>query len=622
MGIKFTGGFWKGFIDKVINQVIPYQWEAINDRIPSAEPSYSMHNFLVAAGKKEGTHGGFVYQDNDISKWIEAVAGSLAIKPNAELEALADDAIDTIVAAQSADGYLNSCFILTGLEKRFTNLMENHELYCLGHFLEAAVAYYRTTGKNKLLNALIKYVDLVDATFGTEEGKLPGYPGHQEIEIALIKLYEITRDPKHLNLAKYFIDERGRQPLYFKQEHEKHGNHYNWGSSVFGYGYYQAHKPVREQEEPIGHVVRGLYMYSAMADVAAQADDSELMDVTKHLWQVVTQRQMYITGGVGTSWYGESFTSDYDLPNDTVYAETCASIALVFLAQRLFKYDGFKAEYIDVLERALYNGVLSGMSADGTSFFYVNPLEVSPAAVQKDQLKAHVKTERQKWFGCACCPPNIARLLTSLDQYAYTTDGNTVYMNLFAEGSYETDHLCFDVTTKYPWDGVITVDVKKASPGSVLAIRIPGWCNKHRLDKKYSIVNGYAIIADVSAGEKITFELEMDAQIIQANPNVRENIGKVAVQRGPLVYCLEEVDNGKDLHLLCLPQNAEFELLPEEELGATFLATNGKRISTNSNALYAPATENAYEETPLKFTPYYLWANRNPGEMLTWVRSL
>ena len=619
MGVNFTGQFWKGFIDKVVNQVIPYQWEAINDRIPGAEPSYSMHNFLVAAGKKEGKHGGFVYQDNDISKWIEAVAYSLSIKPDAELEALADDAIDTIVAAQQPDGYLNSYFILTGLEKRFTNLMENHELYCLGHFLEAAVAYYCTTGKKKLLNALVKYVDLVDATFGAEEGKLRGYPGHQEIEIALIKLYEVIKDEKHLKLAKYFIDERGRQPLYFKEEHEKYGNHYNWENSTFGYGYYQAHKPVRQQEEPIGHAVRALYMYSAMADVAAKTSDSGLMDVCLRLWHSVTRRQMYITGGVGTSWYGESFSLDYHLPNDTAYAETCASIALMFFAVRMFKYNSYKAEYMDVLERALYNGVLSGMSIDGTSFFYVNPLEVLPEAVEKDPLKAHVKVTRQKWFGCACCPPNIARVLTSLDKYAYTADGNRVYVNLFAESAVKTPTLAFNIATHYPWGGTVTVDVQTAQPEAELAIRIPGWCANFALSREHTQVNGYVLIQDITPGEKIVLELEMPVKIMQANPNVRENIGKVAICRGPLVYCLEEADNGKNLHLVHIQNNAAFELLQDEKLDAVCITTQGKRVCNVADELYVPATDTVYEDVTLTFVPYYLWANRTPGEMVTWV---
>jgi len=367
------GNFWKKMQELVRTHIIPYQWEALNDRIPDAEPSYCMRNFRIAAGKEEGEFGGCVFQDSDFAKWIEAVAYSLSWHSDPELEKIADEAIDEVVAAQQPDGYLDTYYIINGLDKRFTNLMTDHELYCLGHLLEGAIAYYETTGKDKLLNALIKYVDLIDSVMGPEEGKIRGYPGHQEIELALVKLYHITKDEKHLKLAKYFIDERGQSPLFFDEERKKHDNFFYWKDSLFQYNYYQAGEPVRDQQYAVGHSVRALYMYAGMADVARETNDDSLMDACVRLWNDTTHKQMYVTGGVGSSYYGEAFTFDYDMPNDTVYAETCASIALAFFAQRMFNIDP-KSEYTDILELCLYNGIISGMSNDGEVFVYVNPL--------------------------------------------------------------------------------------------------------------------------------------------------------------------------------------------------------------------------------------------------------
>lgn len=285
------------------------------------------------------------------------------------------------------------------LDKRWTNLRDNHELYCLGHLIEGAVAYYEATGKDKLLNAVVRYVDYVDTIFGPEDNKMQGYPGHEVIEMALIKLYKIKKDEKYLKLAKYFIDERGKAPLYFEEEGKKYSNKFWWEDSYFKYQYYQAGKPVREQDTAEGHAVRAVYLYSGMADVSRETNDDGLLGACKVLWDNMTKKQMYITGGIGSSQYGEAFTYNYDLPNDTIYAETCASIGLVFFARRMLEIEP-KAQYADVMEKALYNGIISGMSLDGTKFFYVNPLEVVPEASEKDHLRAYVKVERQKWFGC------------------------------------------------------------------------------------------------------------------------------------------------------------------------------------------------------------------------------
>ena len=632
--VKITGQFWKKFQDLVRTQVIPYQWEALNDRVPGAEPSYCMRNFRIAAGKEEGEHGGWYFQDSDFAKWIEAVGYSLMWHPDLELEKIADGAIDEVVAAQQPDGYLDTYYIINGIEKRFTNLMANHELYCLGHLLEGAIAYYQATGKDKLLKALIKYVDLVDSLIGPEAGKIRGYDGHQEVELALVKLYHITKDEKHLKLAKYFIDERGRQPLFFDEERKKHGNSCYWDDSLIKYDYYQAAEPVRDQQYAVGHSVRALYMYAGMADVARETNDDSLMEACLRLWKDTTQRQMYVTGGVGSSRYGEAFTFDYDLPNDTVYSETCACISLAFFAQRMFNIEP-KREYTDIAELCLFNGIISGMAADGKSFFYVNPLEVLPEATKKDQLKKHVLTERPKWFGCSCCPPNLARLISSFGAYAYSKSGDTFFLNLFAESSVQTElksgKFGIDVKTSYPWDESVKIGVTEAAKDAVLAVRIPGWCKEYSIktdgvDTACNLKDGYAYFNEVKPGSNIEIVLKMPVTIIGANPKVRENIGKVTVKRGPVVYCIEGADNGDDLHRVFLPACAKFEAEYDEAFlgGAVLIKSDGRKIkqdSWNSDDLYSEADAYEFEDISLKWIPYYLWANRGENEMTVWVKK-
>lgn len=633
--IQITDNFWKGYMELVRTHVIPYQWEALNDRIQGASPSCCIQNFRRAAGLEEGGFEGMVFQDSDVYKWLEAVAYSLTWHPDEELEKTADEVIDLIAGAQQPDGYLDTYYILNGLEKRFTNLMDNHEMYCLGHMVEAAVAYYCATGKRKFLDVASGCVNCAYENLGREEGKKRGYPGHEVAEMALVALYGITGDEKHLKLAKYFIDERGQKPLYFEQERKEHGSEFYWKDSYFQYQYYQAGLPVREQKKAEGHAVRAVYLYAGMAEVASAAEDRELFEACERLWNNIVEKQMYITGAIGATAYGESFTFDYDLPNDTVYAETCAAIGLIFFARRMFEITK-DSRYTDVMERALYNGVISGMSLDGTKFFYVNPLEVVPEASEKDHNKAHVKVERQKWFGCACCPPNVARLLSSIGGYAYETSEDAIYMNLFVEGDMETvldgRENQFHVKTNYPWDGTVTVQVENAEDSTfTFALRIPGWCRKWSLkvngqDNAFVMEKGYACIKRTfQNGDQICLKLEMPVTLVSANPRVRENIGKVAVMRGPVVYCLEEADNQDQLQQIYLKEQSEFDVKYEKNLlkGVVTLTTQGKRVSEKNwdvRTLYQPYTGKIYEEQTLKFIPYYAWSNREPGEMLVWVR--
>ena len=633
--IQITDDFWKGYMELVRTHVIPYQWEALNDRIEGAEPSRCIQNFRRAAGLEEGGFEGMVFQDSDVYKWLEAVAYSLTWHPDEALEKTADEAIDLIAKAQQPDGYLDTYYILNGLDQRFTNLTDNHEMYCMGHMVEAAVAYYHATGKRKLLDVAAAFVNCAYENLGREPGKKRGYPGHEVAEMALVALYGITKDKRHLELAKYFIDERGQQPLYFAQEKKESGAEFFWKDSYFKYQYYQAGLPVREQDKAEGHAVRAVYLYSGMAEVASATEDQELFEACERLWNNIVEKQMYVTGAIGATAYGESFTFDYDLPNDTVYAETCAAIGLIFFARRMFEITK-DSRYTDVMERALYNGVISGMSLDGTKFFYVNPLEVVPEASQKDFNKMHVKVERQKWFGCACCPPNVARLLASIGGYAYEVSEDSIYMNLFLGGDMEAvldgKENRFHVETHYPWDGEVTVQVENAQDSEfLLALRIPGWCRNWSLQvngqaQEAAVEKGYACLKRTfQNGDQIRLQLSMPVTLVEANPRVREDIGKVAVMRGPVVYCLEEADNGDQLQQLYLQEQPEFQVQYEKELlkGVVTLTAKGKRVSEkqwDARTLYQPYTGKSYEEQTLKFIPYYAWTNREPGEMLVWVR--
>jgi Uncharacterized protein conserved in bacteria len=436
--VRIEDSFWSEYIRLVRDVVVPYQWEALNDRVPEAEPSYAIRNLKIAAGDESGEFGGMVFQDSDVSKWLEAVGYLLASGPDPDLEEVADGVVDLIGRAQQPDGYINTYFTLKEPDNRWTNLAECHELYCAGHLIEAAVAYYSATGKSKILDIACRFADYIDTVFGREPGKLQGYDGHQEIELALVRLYQVTGRPKYLELSQYFLDQRGTKPHFYASEFEKRGGkvHFPQLDMAHDLSYSQAHLPVREQETAEGHAVRAVYMATAMADVAAKSGDVSLLDACKRLWRNIVSRRMYITGGIGSMEHGESFTFDYDLPNDTVYAETCASIGLIFFAQRMLQIEPV-SEYADVLERALYNTVVSGMSRDGTRFFYVNPLEVHPEACGKNHIYDHVKPVRQGWFSCACCPPNIARLLASLGGYIYSSKDRTLYTHLYIGGQAE-----------------------------------------------------------------------------------------------------------------------------------------------------------------------------------------
>ena len=623
--VQVADGFFSRYADLVREEVIPYQWEALNDRIPGAEKSGCLRNFRIAAGQEAGEFTGMVFQDSDIGKWLEAVAYSLTTHPDAALERTADEVIELLEAAQREDGYLDTYFIVKDPKNRWKCLRDCHELYCAGHLLEGAVAYWQATGKDRFLNVMRRYVDYIATVFGRGEGQMRGYPGHEEIELALCKLYDVTGEKKYLDLAAYFIDERGRDPKYFVEELKTRGDAFHWeGNDAQGMEYFQAHAPVREQTEAVGHAVRAVYLYSGMADVAMRTGDEGLLEACRRLYRNIANKRLYVTGAIGSTYIGEAFTFDYDLPNDTAYAETCASVGLIFFMKRMLEADG-AAEYGDMMERALYNTVLAGMAMDGKSFFYVNPLEVFPEADEKDPSKRHVKTVRQKWFACACCPPNVARLLADLGSYIYRRKGSAVTADLFIgsrlalPGGAELIQ-----TSEVPFGGKVTFTLRGAAQGFSLRVRCPEWAEGVTCTAPCRKENGYiAIQKDWQDGDSVTLVFGMEPRRIYANPLVRQDAGKVCLMRGPLVYCLEEADNGANLHLLRLPEGEPVEAVRGEGalFGMTLLRAKGRRFVPRGSRLYAPDRQGREEEARLTFVPYFAWGNRDKGEMAVYVRE-
>jgi DUF1680 family protein len=633
--VNIEESFWSRYVELIRDTVIPYQWEVLNDRIPGVTPSHSIKNYRIASGLEQGEFQGMVFQDTDLAKWIEAVAYSIETKPDPELEKTVDGVIDIIEKVQQPDGYLNTYYTLKEPGKRWTNFRECHELYCAGHMIEAAVAYYEATGKRKLLDIMCRFTDYIDSVIGPEPGKMKAYPGHQEIELALVKLYKVTGNEKYLKLSKYFIDERGKEPYYFDIEAKKRGNVLHYPEfAKFDRKYAQTHLPVRQQTTAEGHAVRAVYMYSAMADIAAETGDTELLEACRRIWNNIVTKRMYITGSIGSTEFGESFTCDYDLPNDTNYSETCASIGLMLFAYRMLQIEA-KSCYADIMEKALYNTVLDGISLEGNSFFYVNPLEVWPEACEKNPSKHHVKTYRQKWFGVACCPPNIARLLASIGQYIYSMHKDEIYTHLYISSETEINisesKVKIKQETRYPWDEkvMISVSLDEEKEFSLL-LRIPGWCdnakiciNREEINVCNTKVNGYAKLKRIwKNGDVIELVLPMMIQRIKAHPNVRTNIGKVALQRGPVVYCLEEIDNGPSLHEIVLPHKSELKSEFDDNLlgGITVITAEAQRYNSPwEDELYKANVESQYRPVTVKFIPYYAWANRTSGEMMVWI---
>ena len=569
--------------------------------------------------RKNNTSTSVMYWDSDIAKWIETASYTLATHPDPALDALIDEVVARIAKAQEPDGYFNSFFQRREPAKKWSNLRDWHELYCIGHMIEAAVAHNQATGKTNLLDIVRRQVDLVAKLFGPNEGQKRGYCGHEEIELALVKLYRLTGERRYLDLASYFIDERGRQPHYFDSEARARGADPAdyWYTT---YHYNQSHLPVREQDRVVGHAVRAMYLYCAMADLAAEKEDTALLEACRRLWRDLNGKRLYVTGGLGPSEHNEGFTTDYDLPNETAYAETCASVGLVFWAHRMALLEG-DGRYADVLEQALYNNSLSGLSLDGERFFYDNP------------LASRGGHHRWTWHRCPCCPPNIARLIASLGSYVYSTAPGELTAHLYVQSD---AHLQVDgakvairQTSNYPWEGAIAFAIDPETAAEfTLRLRIPGWCrsaelsvNGQRIDVAAVAERGYAAIRRRwQRGDKVTLGLAMPVERIYAHPDVQADQGRVALKRGPMVYCVEAVDTAAPPHLLKLPRESAIVANLEPDLlgGVATLSGTALAIRPADESLYRTQPWPA-EGVPFKAVPYPVWDHREPGEMVVWL---
>ncbi|MBO5307930.1 MAG: glycoside hydrolase family 127 protein [Lentisphaeria bacterium] len=554
------------------------------------------------------------FWDSDVAKVLEGIANSLSLHPDKELEAEYDKIIDLIASAQQPDGYLNVYFTVVEPEQRWKKISETHELYCAGHLLEAAVAGYTLLGKRKFLDVMCRYIDYIDTVFGAEEGKLRGYPGHQELELALIRLYEVTGNKKYADLSKFFIDERGKEPHFYRdiQKHEP----------VYGLIEVQSHKPVREETKAVGHSVRAVYMYSAMADQARIYNDEELFNVCEKIYRNITGKRMYITGGIGSTFHGEAFTTDYDLSNGTsMYAESCAAIGLVRFAGRMFNITG-DGKYVDTVERAIFNGILSGISLDGKKYFYTNYLEMDENYFPYNMGAS----ERQPWFWCSCCPTNFCRFLPEMLQYCWSESDDEVTLNIPAATTFKSRFGEIGVQSLYPYDGAVSVTVN-ADGKFKLSCRIPNWCKGATFllngeKQEIGAQNGFVTFdREWKKGDKIEYMLPMPVEVMRSNSKVTGNNGRIALMRGPLVYACETVDNPQGVANMIIPAEQEFKLAEAAGLPAGTVAITGE-------ALYESKSEELYSSEPPtltngKFTaiPYALWQNRGKANMAVWIRE-
>lgn len=590
--VEITGGYWKS--KEEINRKITMDavWTRFSEtgRIKAIAFNYEKdEDFTVHH-----------FWDSDVAKWMEAAAYFIGKGYNEFTERM-EYLVDGIVNNQMADGYFNSFYQYPGkIGGRFAD-RNMHELYCAGHLMEAACAYYEATGKDRFLRAMERYADLIERVFIKEESAAFSTPGHEEIELALVKMYKTTGNEKYLDMAKFFIDKRGT-------DKKDYGD--RWG--IVGVGLYsQSHIPVREQKTAEGHAVRATYLYSAMADVAKICGDKALKEACEKIFSDIVTKKMYITGSVGSGRLGEAFTVDYDLPNETAYAETCAAIGLAFFANRMTELEK-DAFYADVAERALYNGMMSGLGIEGDDFFYTNPLEICLLHHGKDVSVKESEwlpiTQRKKIFDCSCCPPNLNRVLASFGGMIYGYEGKTVYVNQFAESEGDENGLWIKQKTNYPNDGKVIIE----SNAERLCVRIPSWCTKFTSDVPFKEEKGYAVF-DGGCAE---INMEMKPVIIEADPHIRDNYGKAALTFGPIVYCLEGVDN-KDIFTARLLRDSEFSLEYDEKFMLKRIKAKGER-KIGTEKLYF-AMNNEKEEVTLDFIPYSCFANRGECDMRVWI---
>ena len=622
--VRISDDFWSPRQALVTDVTVPYMEKILRDEVPEARKSHAVSNFRMAAGEESGAFYGMVFQDSDTAKWLEAAAYSLLLKPDRELAERVDELVALIGRCQQEDGYLNTYFTVREPGKRWTNLLECHELYCAGHMLEAGAALHEAAGKDELLRICIRLADHICDRFEKEEG----IPGHQEIEIGLLRLFRATGRTRYRDMALRFLDMRGQDPEWFVRHTPPHpGIHYGgYDIDPADTAYNQSDVPVREQTTARGHAVRQLYLLTAMADAAAETGDRALLDACRRLFDNITQRQMYVTGAVGSSAHHEAFTVDYDLPPDRCYGETCASVAMVFFARSLLRNrpDG---QYADLMELELFNAALAGMQLDGKRFFYVNPLEVDPRVSGRVPGYEHVLPRRPPWHDCACCPPNLARLITSLGGYLWSEDEGAVYSHLFVGSEASTRFGRIRVETGYPWRG--NVDYTVVDGGDfTLAVHIPGHVTDYTLTvnrrtEDYPVRDGYVYIRRAwQAGDTVALAFEMPVRRLRADIRVRSCAGKTALARGPLIYCFEEADQEEPLFSVFISPEGKIDPAPSlpglpEEIVC---------LSMEGYADVSPGTQ--YGPGPLgrkpcrlKAVPYFAWANRAPGGMAVWIRE-
>ncbi len=593
---QITGGLWKIKQDMVRDVTA----QAVYDRFRET------HRFDALKCKwKEGEpNKPHIFWDSDVAKWIEGVSYLLESEDFPSLRAVIEEAIDDILENCDENGYFNSHFLVTRRDERFCH-RNDHELYCAGHLIEAAVAYARATGERRFLEAMCRYADYIERVFKKEKSAKFATPGHPELELALIKLWEETGEERYLSLASHFIDEHG----------EKRYGEQNCFESFATDRHNQDEMPIRERTTVEGHAVRAMYLFSAAADLARILNDRELHLACERIFDNTVNQRMYITGGIGTEAFGEAFTIDYDLPNRTAYSETCAAIGLVYFASRMQRIRA-DVRYADCIERVLYNGFLSGISMDGRAFFYVNPLEIDPYFNDVDtstkQKKKYPITQRREVFSCSCCPPNIVRFIPSVADHLYTYNDETLYVHQYMQSETRCENMTIKQITDYPNTGGIRILCN--TDGRRLALRIPSWCKNFTVDQPYTMEGGYAVLA--SDIREVCLHLEMPVVAVRANRRVHANAGRVAIMRGPVVYCAEGVDNGRDLSSIRIDIRAAFEERASEFLLPTLHAK--AYTVRESESLYTIAGDDLIE-IPLTLIPYYAFANRGETEMCVWL---
>jgi len=596
--VRLQDKFWEPRVRLNREVTLPSQYKLM-------EETGRIDNFRRAAGKKQIEYHGPYYNDSDVYKWLEAASYSLETHPDPELQTIVDNLISEITAAPDRNGYLNTHFIFEGKKERWTNLQSMHELYCAGHLFEAAVAHHQATGKESLLKAALRFADHIYDIFGPN--KKPGAPGHEEIELALVKLYKVTGHNRYLDLAKLFLDQRGQGLAGGDEVH-------------------QDHLPFRQQKEMVGHAVRAVYLLSGAADIYAETGEQALFKVLHRCWMNMLERRIYITGGVGARYQGEAFGKDYELPNDRAYTETCAAIGSIFWNSRMLQLTS-EARYADLMETTLYNGFLSGLSLDGKQYFYQNP------------LRDEGTHRRQDWFSTACCPPNIARLLASLGGYFYSISEEGVWVHLYATSKAAVElrdgrRITLNQQSNYPWEGNIEIKVTLDREAAfTLFLRIPGWCKGVTAK-----VNGKAVKVEEKSGfylpitrewkdgDRVKLNLHMPVRLMKCHPHSSNN-GRLAICRGPLVYCLEAEDHpGIDLFDVALPPDSKLTPSFESTLVGGITVIRGKALlldPTNwRGKLYRtldPKDKTKSKSAKLTAIPYYAWANRQPGKMQVWI---